>query len=264
MTYEQVRWVGHTRVSTEYQVENGAGLDIQAAAIKRWVKGRGDRLVSITSDEGVSGTMGAMSLRLGLADALRIIEAGRADGLVVHDIDRIGRDMLIQESVLYDLSRLGARLASVNEAQQDILEHAETDPTRKLMRQILFAFAEYERGKIRARLDAGRKRKMERGGFLGGKAPYGWRIEHSELVPDVAEQHAIAVALTLRSLGCPYREIGEYFVACQMRLRGAKKWHPDQVRRILLRAEESHVPAPAPLDNLARAFVHVPLVEEAV
>src|SRR5207249_390470 len=53
-----VKLVAYLRVSTDRQVEEGFGLDVQEQAIRKWVKREGHRVVLWTRDEGVSGANG--------------------------------------------------------------------------------------------------------------------------------------------------------------------------------------------------------------
>ena len=64
--------VGYVRVSTATQVEDGLGLDVQKAAIRAWCKANGHRLISILSDEGISGAK-ELEDRPGLAEAIAIM-----------------------------------------------------------------------------------------------------------------------------------------------------------------------------------------------
>ena len=74
--------IGYTRVSTSEQVE-GFGLDVQEAAIRKYCKAEGLRLVALLTDQGQSGSNG-LDDRLGLAEGLARIERGEATGLVVY------------------------------------------------------------------------------------------------------------------------------------------------------------------------------------
>jgi DNA invertase Pin-like site-specific DNA recombinase len=62
------------------------------------------------------------------------------------------------------------------------LRDDDADPSRKLVRRILGAVAEYERELLLLRLRRGRQLKAARGGYAGlGSPPYGWRAEDREL-----------------------------------------------------------------------------------
>ncbi len=64
---------------------------------------------------------------------------------------------MIQESILADMKRHGFRLISV--AEPDLCSD---DPSRKLMRQIMGAFSEYEKTMIVTTLKVARDRKRNR------------------------------------------------------------------------------------------------------
>ena len=99
--------VAYTRVSTDKQAEEGLGLDVQRDAIRAWAKSLGHKVVDWTSDEGVSGSNG-LDDRTGLFDAFNTIRTGRAKGLVIYRLDRLSRDLIVQEQLLAELWRLGA------------------------------------------------------------------------------------------------------------------------------------------------------------
>ena len=100
--------VGYVRVSTATQAEDGLGLDVQKAALRAWCKANGHRLTSILSDEGISGAK-ELEDRPGLADALDMIRSRKAQGIVVPRLDRLARDLIVQETILAEVRRLAAR-----------------------------------------------------------------------------------------------------------------------------------------------------------
>jgi DNA invertase Pin-like site-specific DNA recombinase len=256
--------VGLLRVSSPGQVTDGDGLETQRDAIRRWVRQRGDKLVTVLADEGIPGTMKHLSERIALGEALQMVKDGRADGIVVYKLDRIGRETMLQESVYYEIQQNEGTLASCDEGENDALEAGDDDPTRVLFRKILWAFAEYERKMIRVRCVNGRRRKMAAGGYGGGSTPYGFKAEGGLLVEDANEMSAIGQALTMREMGVPYRVIGEFFAGHGMRLRKGSSWHPSTIKVVLDRALLSGTPRPAKLTNLARKYLDMPLPEQAV
>src|SRR4051812_28580331 len=101
----KMRAFGYVRVSTSDQAD-GYGLEAQEAAIKTYCRAEGLRLVEILRDEGVSGSNG-LDTREGLGVALARLEAGDGDLLVVSRLDRLARDLLVQETVLSRLQLRG-------------------------------------------------------------------------------------------------------------------------------------------------------------
>lgn len=259
MSRDTFRWVGLTRVSTSGQVENGGGLDTQQAAIEAFVKGRGDRLVTVLCDAGVSGTLEAMNKRLALAEALQMLNRNEADGIVVAKLDRLGRELAVQEIVMSQIRKFGCKLASCDVSELDVIE-TDDDPTRRMLRQILAVFADYERLMIISRTQAGKQRKKREGGWLGNRTtPYGYELDGMGGLREVAyEINAIAVARTMRAMKATYAVIGEYLVQSGVRLRRGTQFRPVTVRQILVRASENDYPKPAELDNLAKLLMGMP------
>src|SRR5690242_12478196 len=98
-TIPAMKLVGYLRVSTDRQAEEGLGLDVQEHAIRSWAKQEGHRISLWARDEGMSGSNG-VETRVGLLDALGAIQSGAARGLVVYRLDRLARDLVLQEQLL--------------------------------------------------------------------------------------------------------------------------------------------------------------------
>ena len=97
----------------------------------------------------------------------QIAEAQRLARLL-EKLDRLARDLMIQETIIGDLRKYGFELVSV--AEPDLCRD---DPTRKLMRQIFGAISEYEKTMIVIKLRGARQRKKARTGRGEGRKPYG-------------------------------------------------------------------------------------------
>lgn len=234
--------VAYLRVSTAGQAD-GLGLEVQEAAIREWARKHRHRVVAVESDVG----SGANSVddRPALARALGRLAAGEAAALVVYRLDRLARDVVLQETILADLHRVGLELHSTFAAEDENLIHSPEDPTRQLVRQILGAVADYERQVIRLRLRAGRARKTAAGGYGGGAPPFGWRAEGRELVAVPSEQLTLRTIRKLRDQGMSLRAIGRWLDENGHPPRAATKWHPTSLRNVLDRAERGVSRRPA-------------------
>ncbi len=84
-----MRIAGYLRVSTD---EQATGLRAQEALIHQEAERRGWAIVEVHRDVGVSGRR--LDGRLGLSEALRTIEGGEADALVVAKLDRLSRSLI--------------------------------------------------------------------------------------------------------------------------------------------------------------------------
>lgn len=216
----------YLRTSTDSQEE---GLETQRAEIRAWAKGQGHTVVGWYVDEGISGSNGLES-RIGLADAL----AAKLP-VVVYKLDRLARDLVIQETILGQAKREGIRIFSTLATEDAYLEDDPKDPTRKLIRQVLGAVADYERAMIRLRMAAGANRKKANGGYAGGGIPFGFRSEGHDLVSDSSERKALKVMKDLRSRGRSLREIARELDSQGLKPRKGESWHPHSVARILQR-----------------------------
>jgi DNA invertase Pin-like site-specific DNA recombinase len=231
-----VRVVGYLRVSTDRQAEKGLGLDVQKQAIREWAKSHSHRVVAYLADEGVSGSNGIEN-RDALPQALGMVKSGAAQGVVVYRLDRLARDLVLQETLLAEIQRMGGQLFSTSPAESDYLTDDAADPSRTMIRQILGAVSQYERAMVRLRLSAGRRRKAEIGGYAFGSPRYGVKAEAGVLVEDPDEAAAVARIRELRAEGCSLREIAAVLTSEGFKPKRSAVWHPESLRRIVARLD---------------------------
>jgi len=227
--------LAYIRVCTQDQV-SGFGLDVQERAIRDYCKANNLRLIAVLRDEGQSRWNG-LENRLGLAEALARLKASDASTLIVYRMEGLARDLILQETLVQRLRDQGTPVRSASEPD---LDTDTDDPTKVLIRQIVGAVSQYERAVIGGRMMAGKAAKAARGGFLGGRAPYGFTIEDGQVVPDDAEQAVVALVGRLRASGSSLREIAAGLEAEGYTPRDARHWHPTTVSRI---AAQSAIPA---------------------
>lgn len=167
--------IGYLRVSSANQAKDGKdGFPRQRAAIRAYCAGKRLELVEEHEDAGVSGTV-PLEGREGLSTALaRCAEMG-AGVLVVEKADRLGRDLIVSEMAVRAFAEAGVSIVTADTGQS--LTDADNDPSRKLIRQVLNAVAEYERSALVAKLRAARERKRRNGGHSVGCYRFG---EHPE------------------------------------------------------------------------------------
>src|ERR1700682_2316022 len=133
-----MRIVGYLRVSTERQAEEGLGLEVQEQAVVAWAAAEGHELIGFTRDEGISGAK-ELDSRPAVAEALGMLRDDQAEGIVVYRLDRLARDLIIQEQLLADVRRLGAITFSPSAGEAGYLTDAPDDPSRRFIRQVLGA-----------------------------------------------------------------------------------------------------------------------------
>lgn len=231
-----MRLAGYVRVSTDRQAEEGLGLDVQRQAIRKWAGANGHRVSPWCADEGISGSNG-LETRMGLHDALAAVRERKAAGVVVYRLDRLARDLVLQEQLLAEVRRLGGELFSTSSAEAGYLGDDPDDPSRRLIRQVLGAVNEYERAMIALRLRAGRRRKAELGGFAYGSPPLGWRAQDGELVADEGEQEVLERIAEMHQDGFSLRAIADALTLEGYRPKRSDRWHPESLRRVVARLE---------------------------
>lgn len=222
--------VAYLRVSTGKQAEEGLGLEVQQQAIQSWAKAHGHKIVTVIADEGISGAK-ELDDRPGLAEALVMVGNGVVGGICVYRLDRLARDLVLQEQLLAEIRRHGGDLFTTSAAEAGYLSDDPDDPSRRLIRQVLGAVSEYERSMIALRLRAGRRRKAEKGGYAYGSPPLGWRAEKGQLVVDEAEAEALARMAELRHDGASLREIATVLTDEGHSTKRGARWHPQTVAR---------------------------------
>jgi DNA invertase Pin-like site-specific DNA recombinase len=228
--------IAYIRVSSTAKADHEESAAEQRRKCRAWAAEHGHVIAATFADEGISGENG-LADRTGLPEALHMLKDGGAGGLVVSKLDRLSRDMVLQEQLFGELRRLGAEPFSCSPSEQAFLGDDPDDPSRAMIRRILGAVNQYERDMIALRLRGGKRAKRARGGYAGGFVPLGQRVEGREFVPDQAGQAAIARIRELHAGGRSLREIIAALDAEGHRTKQGGRWHPSTVSRLLARTE---------------------------
>ena len=225
----------YLRVSTIEQAEKGLGLKVQRQACMDAAAAAGLEVVCVESDEGVSGTE-AIDNRAGLVNLMDMLRNGEADVLVVYRLDRLARDVILQETLLQQVWSAGAEVLSCSAQETELarLDDGE-DPARTLVRQILAAVAAYERSMIRLRMRGGKRRAMRERVFYGGAFPFGWEPDKTTTIGlrEVwVEQAVLQRAAVLHDVdGMSWAEVAAQMNAEGSSRKGAKPWDAQSMRR---------------------------------
>jgi len=218
--------VGYCRVSTDNQKEEGT-IEIQERALQEYAKANGYDLVTIFRDNGVSG---GLEDRPGLAELFSYLETdNQIAGVLIYKLDRLARDLYIQEHLIKKLEMLRRSILSVKEPNLD-----SNDPMRKAFRQFMGIVAELEKAFITMRLSGGRINKARKGGYAGGRVPLGYTAENNDLKINGTAILLVKEIFYLRR----YKKLGYRRIARFMNNKNAPtvrggKWHPATVKYIL-------------------------------
>lgn len=181
---EKERVYLYTRVSTAMQTE-GYSLEAQRQKILDYAKFRDFVVVGEYSDAGFSGKniAGRMEFQQMLSD----IESKKDNikYVLVFKLSRFGRNCADTLSSLQFMQDFGVNLICVD----DNLDSSAA--TGKLMISVMSAMAEIERENILAQTMAGRKQKAKDGGWNGGFAPYGYKLENGKLIVQEDEAEVV-------------------------------------------------------------------------
>lgn len=224
------------RVSTAGQAADGYGLDAQEADCRRWAKSAPlpVKVVHMVTDgDGTGGKSGTTLVdeRPGLMEAIQWIADGRADGILAPNLDRLARELTVQEAALSYVWAMGGRVFTADDGEQ--LEDDARDPVRTAMRQMRGVFHQLDRGLIIKRLTEGREAKGAKGGYAYGAPRFGQRAEDGELTADERETAVAermeqwkAEGLSIRAIAARANEEG-------LPSKRGGRWHPTTVARLL-------------------------------
>lgn len=191
--------VGYLRVSTQGQTkEDKFGLDAQREQIEGYCTAKGNEIAGWYIDAGVSG---AKEDRPSWGEIMRGEVPDGVEAVIVAKSDRVARDVYIYFAYKNELRKKGLQIISVAE------DFGELGAYSVILDAMLAAIAEVERMNITARTSGGRKQKASKGGYSGGKEPYGYRSEGRTLRVVPEEARVVREIYAYHSKGYSYRKI---------------------------------------------------------
>lgn len=103
-----------------------------------------------TYEDKISGSI-AFSERPKAKQLLRDIDSNKVSEVVIHSIDRLGRDTIDILNTIQDLTSKGINVVSTKEGFETLLTDGTENPTAKLMISILATLSEFELNRIKER-----------------------------------------------------------------------------------------------------------------
>jgi DNA invertase Pin-like site-specific DNA recombinase len=207
----------YLRVSGKGQLE-GDGFTRQIDTMTKYAKANQISITQTFEERGVSGT-NDLDDRPALQDLIAALHANGTKIVMIEKLDRLARDLMIQETILADLRKSGFEVISVQEP-----DLCSDDPSRVLVRQIFGAIAQYDRAMTVLKLRAARQRMRTRLGKCEGRKPFGHRP---------GERATMLRLHTLRTEGLSYEAIAKTLDEEGLKPRKADKWNPITVNRVL-------------------------------
>lgn len=180
-----IRAALYLRISKDTE-DTGLGVARQRADCEALAKAKGWRVVEVFEDNDVSATSG--KARPAYQRMVSEIEAGRIQGIVVWDVDRLTRTPRELEDVIEWADRHGLHLASVG-GDIDL-----ATPQGRMMARVKGVVARHETEQLARRIKRSKRQLAEQGRHRGAR-PYGWSVNaDKQLVIDRAEAAVIREA----------------------------------------------------------------------
>lgn len=192
------RGIGYKRVSTLQQADN-FGFKVQEEMITKYAEENNIEIV-VWIEESYTG----YSLDRPELDKILLGDYSeyKADCIIVAKGDRFSRNIEYYYALKLNLrNNCGLELISATEdfGQMGFLKPA--------MEAFLASYAEIERITINQRTSGGREKKRITGGYCGGRAPYGYQIENSQLVVIEEQAKVVRTIFELHNSGLSERKI---------------------------------------------------------
>lgn len=174
----------YLRVSTDTQAQEGYGLDVQYANIKKYVTAFDIPNPVIFVDDGYTG----MNEKRPAFQAMKtLMNMGRIKFVITFSLDRIGRTQMI---ILKFLKEQCEKCQCEFLAVKDNVD-SRSKQTYGILISILSIFAEFDHDAIVAKLTAGRKQRASEGYWKGGgNPPYGYyyskELNNLAVIPEQA------------------------------------------------------------------------------
>ncbi len=218
--------IGYCRVSTGNQKDEGT-IDLQRQALKEFSK-QDYELVKIFEDEGVSG---GLEDRVGLAEMFSYLEENKdIEAVLIYKLDRLARDLYLQEHLIKKLESLDTKLISTKE--KDL---ASDDPMRKAFRQFMGIVSELEKSFITMRLSGGRISKIKnKKTYAGGGIALGYSTKDKDLIINGKQADTIKEIFKMKRYGRKgLREIARELNERDIATARGGEWHAGTIKYIL-------------------------------
>ena len=191
---------------------------------------RGFNLIDTFKDEGVSGGLEDRPALASLFNFLEGEQGKEIQTVIVWKLDRLARDLRIQENLIYKLKEREKGLLSIKEP-----DLGDSDPMRKAFRQFMGIVSELEKSFITMRMTAGRKSKIKfKQKYAGGGVALGYSTKDKDLIIDEAGADTIRQIFKMkRHQRKGLREIARVLNKQGTPTARGGEWHAGTIKYIL-------------------------------
>lgn len=216
----------YTRFSPRKNADESESCETQRAICEQYCNEHGHEVVACFDDRALSGSDAE---RPGLWSAIEQLSKDMI--LVVYRADRLARDVYLSECIRRAVSKAGAIIETVQGGTNG------TSAEDVLIRQVLAAFAEYERKVIALRTKYAMLHHQRNGKRMSRFAPYGQKIDpddSTKMIEDDVEQQAIKKIKAMHQAGDGTSKIARAMDELGYPARSGK-WNHKTVGRIIKR-----------------------------
>jgi DNA invertase Pin-like site-specific DNA recombinase len=186
--------VGYVRVSTQGQARDGYSLSYQVDEIIKFCGENDLNLICIYEDRGISGAKvdeeGLTVERESLQNMLADLSHMNIQSVIVLNTSRLWRSDMAKVLIQRELKRNQVDVQSIEQTNYSIFAH---DPNDFLVNGMLELLDQYQRLEITLKLDRGRRKKAEQGGYAGGGITFGYKSNKGLKAITIDEDKAIIV-----------------------------------------------------------------------
>lgn len=217
--------VAYIRVSTDGQLgEDKFGLDAQKEQIIDYCRRNDMNILKWFSDEGESGA----KYRPGFDEIVYgDVSNPPYEAVVVAKSDRVARDINIYYYYKGALLRKNIELISITE------DFGQFGVFANMLEAFTLTCAEMERENINKRTSAGRSVKAARGGYSGGRTPFGYKAVSGKM--EIVSEEAKIVRTIFRMKddeGATYKQVVDYLNSQGFTNRSGTKFSISTVQTI--------------------------------
>lgn len=152
--------------------ENSVSIETQLEFCRRSLRPEEEPDSIVYRDEGASG---GNTNRPDFQRMMADIRRGKIHKVVTYKLDRISRSLCDFVGILQTFQRYHVKFISSQEAFDTDTIYGD------LVLKILMVFAEFERASIINRVRDAYDKRTDLGIYMGGRRPYGFRLEETEL-----------------------------------------------------------------------------------